>query len=277
MSTAEVAPGADEAAATPVDPSGRGVLGTVRVEQIMGTAISLDLRDPAVPPAAVDAAFQHLRDIDARFSTYRADSEISRLAGGELSVEECSSDVRDVLDRCEAIRVMSHGSFDIRAHRADGGLDPSGFVKGWAAEAANDILHAAGARSYCLNAGGDVIARGEREPGQPWRIGIRHPELPDQLATVLEARNLAVATSGAYERANHIVEPSTKRAPDGLLSVTVVGPRLSEADAYATAAFAMGPRGLAWIASLPGYGGCMITTERRLIWTPEFERYKVAF
>ena len=276
MSTAEVAPGANGAATTAVDPSASGVQGTMRVEHIMGTAISVDLRDPAVPPAAVDAAFEHLRDIDARFSTYRADSEISRLARGERSVAACSPDVREVLDRCEAIRVMSHGSFDIRAHRADGGLDPSGFVKGWAAEAASDILAAAGARNYCLNAGGDVIARGEREPGQPWRIGIRHPELPDRIATVLEARNLAVATSGAYERGSHIVDPSTKRAPDGLLSITVVGAHLSEADAYATAAFAMGRRGLAWIASLPDYAGCMITTERRLVWTPEFERYKVA-
>jgi thiamine biosynthesis lipoprotein len=95
------------------------------------------------------------------------------------------------------------------------------------------------------------------------------------VATVLEARELAVATSGSYERGEHIIDPRTGRAPDGVLSVTVVGPRLSDADAYATAAFAMGTPGLSWIASLPGYAGCMITTERRLAWTPEFARYKV--
>ncbi|HEX3427482.1 MAG TPA: FAD:protein FMN transferase [Candidatus Limnocylindrales bacterium] len=248
---------------------------SVRVEQIMGTAISLDLRDRGVPDEAIEAAFERLREIDARFSTYRPDSEISRLNREELTVEQCSAEVREVLDRCEAIRALSRGSFDIRGHRADGALDPSGYVKGWAADAAAAILDAAGAGNYCLNAGGDVIARGEREAGRPWRIGIRHPERPDRLATVLESRDLAVATSGGYERGAHIVDPPTGRAPEGLLSVTVVGRHLAEADAYATAAYAMGRRGLAWIASLPGYAGCMITTERRLVWTEGFDRYKV--
>ena len=274
MSMADATSGAPEAVATSFGTSGRR--GQTRVEQVMGTAISLDLRDPVVPEAAVDAAFDHLRDIDARFSTYRPDSEISRLGRGELSPDECSADVRDVLARCDSLRTLTRGYFDIRAHRADGLLDPSGFVKGWAAEAAAGILDAAGARNYCLNAGGDVIARGEPEPGRPWRIGIRHPELPDRLATVLEARDLAVATSGGYERGDHIADPHIQRPPDGLLSITVVGAKLSEADAYATAAYAMGRTGLAWIATLPGYAGCMITAERRLVWTPEFGRYKEA-
>ena len=246
----------------------------IRVEQIMGTAISLDLRDQSIAPAAVDAAFDHLRDIDVRFSTWKTESEISRLGRGELSAEKCSPDVRVVLEQCERLRALTHGFFDIRGHRPDGRLDPSGFVKGWAAESAAGILAAAGARNFCLNAGGDVIARGESEPGRPWRIGVRHPELPDRLATVIEARDMAVATSGGYERRDHIIDPHTGRPPAGLLSVTVVGPDMSEADAYATAAFAMGPGGLTWLDSLGGYAGCMITAERRLVWTPGFARFK---
>jgi thiamine biosynthesis lipoprotein len=249
---------------------------TVRVEQIMGTAISLDLRSPAIASADIEAAFDHLRDIDARFSTYRADSEISRLGWGELSAADCSPDIREVLERCEELRGLSGGYFDVRAHRADGRLDPSGFVKGWAVEAAALILESAGARNFCLNAGGDVIIRGEPEPGLAWRIGIRHPELADRVAAVLEARDLAVATSGGYERGEHIADPHTGRAPEGLMSVTVVGPSLAEADAYATAAFAMGEAGLAWISTLPGYAACMITAQRRLVWTEEFARYKAA-
>jgi FAD:protein FMN transferase len=245
-----------------------------RIEHLMGTVISLDLRAPGVSPAAIDAAFEHLRDIDARFSTYRPDSEICRLGRGELSPKACSPDVRKVLERCESFRVLSHGYFDIRAHRTDGALDPSGFVKGWAVEAAAAILDAAEARNYCLNAGGDVIARGESSAGRPWRIGIRHPERVDRLATVLEVRDLAVATSGAYERGSHITDPHTKAAPDGVLSVTVVGASLAAADAYATAAYAMGSEGLAWIATLPGYAGCAITADRRLVWTEGFGRYK---
>jgi thiamine biosynthesis lipoprotein len=242
----------------------------------MGTAIGLDLRSPKVSSTAIEAAFDHLRDIDARFSTYRPDSEISRLGWGQLSAADCSPDVSEVLARCEEVRTLSRGYFDIRAHRADGRLDPSGFVKGWAVENAARILDAAGARNYCLNAGGDVITRGEPEPGAPWRIGIRHPELPDRLATVVEARDLAVATSGGYERGDHIADPHTGGSPDELLSVTVVGPSLAEADAYATAAFAMGRAGLAWIATLPGYAACVITAERRLVWTEGFARFKTA-
>ncbi len=240
----------------------------------MGTAIGLDLRDPDVSTEAVDAAFDHLRDVDARFSTFRPDSEISRLGRGELPLDACSPDVRAVLERCEAVRLLSRGFFDVRAHRPDGGLDPSGFVKGWAVDGAAAILDAAGARNYCFNAGGDVIARGEPEPGRPWRIGIRHPERADRFATVVEARDLAVATSGAYERGDHISDPHTGRAPRDVLSVSVVGPNLADADAYATAAFAMGPSGIAWIAGLGEYSGCMITAERRLVWTPGFARVK---
>jgi thiamine biosynthesis lipoprotein len=242
----------------------------------MGTAISLDLRSPKVPSTAIEAAFDHLRDIDARFSTYRPDSEISRLGWGELSAADCSPDVGEVLARCEELRALSRGYFDVRAHRADGRLDPSGFVKGWAVENAARILDAAGARNYCLNAGGDVITRGEPEPGMPWRIGIRHPALPDRLATVVEARDLAVATSGGYERGDHIADPHTGTSPDELLSVTVVGPSLAKADAYATAAFAMGRASLAWIATLSDYAACVITAERRLVWTEGFARFKTA-
>ncbi len=160
---------------------------------------------------------------------------------------------------------------------ASGGARCRGFVKGWAAEAAAGILDAADARNYCLNAGGDVITRGEPEAGRAWRVGIRHPDLADKLATVLETRDLAVATSGAYERGAHIIDPHTGHKPDGVLSFTVVGPKLSAADAYATAAYAMGRNGINWIAGLAGYAGCMITAERRRVWTPEFARYAATF
>jgi thiamine biosynthesis lipoprotein len=250
------------------------VSGRNRVEQIMGTAISLDLRGTAISPAAVDAVFGHLRDADARFSPFIEASEISRLGRGEIALEDCSLDVQEVLRRCEELRVLSDGFFDIRGHRAGGLIDPSGYVKGWAVEAAAGLLDAAGATSYCLNAGGDVIARGEPEPGRKWRIGIRHPELADRFAAVVEVRDLAVATSAAYERPGHVVDPHRRRPPEGILSITVVGPSLATADAYATAAFAMGTGGLAWLEDRPGYEGLAIGADRRVTWTPGFERYR---
>jgi FAD:protein FMN transferase len=246
-----------------------------RVEQIMGTAIGLDLRD-SIDPAVVEAAFELLRDIDARFSTYRPDSEISRLGRGELTEAECSADVLDVLAMCEEVRVQTGGAFDIRAGRGSAGPDPSGLVKGWALERAAQRLDAGGARNFSLNGGGDIVARG-LAGGRPWRIGIRHPDLADRVAAVIAVSDLAVATSGLYERGGHIVDPRTGRAPHGLRSVTVVGPSLTFADAYATAAFVMGLDGLRWIATLPGYGACGITTDDRLVSTPLFDKVRAPF
>jgi thiamine biosynthesis lipoprotein len=251
-----------------------GDAGRIRVERIMGTAISLDLRGPAIAPTAVDAAFDHLRDVDARFSPYIEDSEISRLGRAEIAVEDCSDDVREVLERCAGLCLLSNGFFDIGRHRPDGRLDPSGYVKGWAVETAAAILDAAGATSYCLNAGGDVIARGEPEAGRSWRVGVRHPMVADRVAAVVEARDVAVATSADYERPGHIVDPHRGRPPEGILSFTVIGASLATADAYATAAFAMGTSGLGWLADRPGYEGLAITDDQRVTWTPGFERYR---
>jgi FAD:protein FMN transferase len=227
--------------------------GRLRVEQIMGTAIGIDLRDAVVPESAVDEAFSSLRRADARFSTFKPESEVSRLGRGELTLDACSLELRRVMALADQLRSDSGGHFDVHGHRADGGLDPSGVVKGWAVEEAAWILDAAGARNYAINAGGDVLVRGEPAPGEPWRIGIRHPLRADAVAHVVELRDGAVATSGAYERGAHITDPLTASAPHDWLSITVVGPSLTMADAYATAAFAMGTDGLAWVSTHPGY------------------------
>jgi FAD:protein FMN transferase len=250
--------------------------GLRRVEQIMGTAIVIDIRDASVLPATLHHAFEYLRCADARFSTYKADSEVSDLILGRLDEKAYSPELREVLALCEEVRRTTGGYFDIRAHRPDKRPDPTGLVKGWSLENAGRILEAAGARNYCLNGGGDIVTRGEAAPGKAWRVGIRHPVIADKLATVLAVRDGAVATSGAYERGDHVRDPFTGRGPTGILSVTVVGPSLTFADAYATAAFAMGPTGPAWVAGLADYEGCSITADSdgsnaRLVWTPGFE------
>jgi thiamine biosynthesis lipoprotein len=244
-----------------------------RVEHIMGTAISLDLRTASTPAPAVDAAFAHLRDIDARFSTYRPESEVSRLGEGELPEAQASAGVRHVLAVCDHLATSSDGAFDARRAGPAGGLDPSGYVKGWAVEEAAWLLDEAGARDYLLNAGGDMIARGEASPGRPWRVGIRHPDQTDRLAAVLEVRDRAVATSGTYERGDHLVDPRTGRPARGLRSMTVVGPRLGFVDAYATAAFVMGLSGLGWVASHPDHEALAITDDDRVVWTDGLGRY----
>jgi thiamine biosynthesis lipoprotein len=242
----------------------------VRVEHVMGTAVSLDLRAPWVEELAVEAFFDWLRSVDSRFSTYRPDSLVSRLRRGEISVDETDDDFREVLTMCAAVKRDSGGAFDIWRWSQEG-VDPSGLVKGWSIDRGARILADAGARNFCINAGGDVLARGEAAPGRPWRIGIRHPLLSDEIAAVVVCRDLAVATSGEYERGRHIVDPRGGSGPSGLLSLTVAGASLAYADAYATAGFAMGRFGIGWMGELVGYAGLAITDRSRVLWTAAFD------
>ncbi len=230
----------------------------VRVDAVMGTVVSIDVRDPGLSTPAiavgVDAAIAWLHAVDARFSPYRETSEICRLDRGELAFDDCHPDVRHVLRACDDLRRATDGAFDARGHRPDGGFDPSGYVKGWAVDEAADVLVAAGARSFAINAGGDVLVRGEPSMGRPWRVGVRSPDEPGRVAAVLAVRDAAIATSGLYERGPHIRDPRSGATPRSFASITVMGPRLAIADAVATAAFAMGQSGPGWVAGQAGLG-----------------------
>jgi FAD:protein FMN transferase len=244
--------------------------GVRRVEQAMGIPIVVDVRDDDVDPEALERMFAWLRWVDATFSTYSDDSELSRLNRGELGLDDVGPAVRWVLERCEELREQTRGYFDIRA-ASPTGLDPSGYVKGWSIDHAADILHAAGIHNFAVNAGGDLSLSGRAVPELAWRVGIQHPLQRDKIAAVVEANELAIATSGAYERGEHIVDPHSGRAPGGILSVTVVGPELGTADAYATAAFAMGgERAAHWTARLRGYEALTIMADERVLRTPGF-------
>jgi thiamine biosynthesis lipoprotein len=241
-----------------------------RVLYVMGTVVTLDVR--GTPDGVlVDDVFAQvsawLADVDARFSTYRSDSEINRIQRGQLRAEVASKDVRWVLDRCERLRRETGGAFDARA---TGRLDPSALVKGWAVQRGADMLQAAGLRDFCLGAGGDLVVRGGALPEPAWRVGIQHPEDRRAVAAVLEVRDLAVATSGAYQRGQHVLDPRTGRPPEGVRSVTVVGQDLGLADAYATAAFAMGRHGAEWTLGLDGYEAMTIADEDVVLCTAGF-------
>jgi thiamine biosynthesis lipoprotein len=238
--------------------------GLRRVEMIMGTAITIDARSADLPEsmlgAHIEAAFAWFREVDARFSTYKPDSEVSRLRSGQLRIDAASTDTRQILDRCEELRAATNGYFDAYA---GGVLDPSGLVKGWSVQEASDRLRAAGIDDHFVNAGGDIRVRGTGPDDQPWRIGIAHPWERPKLAWVVEATDLAIATSGTYERGLHVLDPFTGTPVDALASVTVTGSDLGIADAYATAAMAMGLRGLDWLAALDGYESAAITRDRQ--------------
>ena len=217
-----------------------------RVEELMGTVVSVAVRraDPLAAAAGLDAAFGVLRAADARFSPFDPDSELSRLDRGELAPDDLSPDMREVLAIAERARVDSGGVFDVRT--PEGRLDANGVVKGWAAQRAADRLVAAGLRDFCLNAGGDVVARGEPEPGRPWRVAVRAPQDPESVLVVLDVRDGAVATSGTYERGAHVWDGRSGSRDIPLVAAAVVAADLTTADVLATAVLAMGADGAQW-------------------------------
>ena len=260
-------------------PAGR----TLRVEQIWGTAVGIDVRD-VIHEQWLDEVFEWFQHVDDVFSTWRDDTEIQRLGRGEIRRADASADLQTVLALCDRVTEESRGAFDIRfaadsrVATRDGfaPLDPSGLVKGWALDHAAAMLQEHDLSNFSINAGGDVITRGHPAAGEPWRIGIQHPWERMSVAAVVGGADLAIATSGRYERGEHIIDPRTGTHPHGLMSVTVVGEELALADGYATAAVVMGTDGMQWLADLDGIEAMGITDDRTVVTTAGFDRYRVA-
>lgn len=221
----------------------------------MGTVFSIDIRDEGTWTAAIDAVVAWLHSVDAVFSTYQPDSDISRIGRAELRIVDAHPDVAAVLDLCEQLEDETGGFFSARYGDH---LDPTGLVKGWAIEAASRLLRTYGSRNHSVNGGGDIQLAGEAAPGSAWRVGISDPADRTRLLTVVTGRDLAVATSGTSERGPHIVDPHTGEPASSLSSITVVGRHLARADAYATAAFASGAGALAWLERMPGHEALVV-------------------
>ena len=239
---------------------------------IMGLPISIHLRnvaDEQAAEAAARSAFADLRSADQIFSPYRDDSILSAFRRGELTLDEAPVEFRRVLRLAERARRLTDGAFDVAA---GGILDPSGLVKGWAAERAARRLPG----DHYLNAGGDIALRSDT---RPWRIGIEHPAEPTALLAVLSISNGAVATSGTAHRGSHIVDPASGHPASGLRQATVVGPALGAADMWATAVVARGTRvldrGDPLLATLVGrgYDALLVGDDGRCFTTAGFARH----
>jgi thiamine biosynthesis lipoprotein len=256
------------------------VTGYHHVEHVMGMAVSIDVRDDADGDdghGSLAEVVGWLHHVDQTFSTYIDDSPISRLGRGELVLADVDPEIRDILLLCEALRADTDGAFDAFAVPAPNGttLDPSGVVKGWSVERAAGLLERRGHTNFTINAGGDIAVRGTAADGTPWQVGIRHPDEQDRLAAVLEVTGpLGIATSATYERGAHIIDPHTNQPTTELASVTIVGPDLTYADAYATAVFVMGVEGLEWLAKHPDYDGYAITHDATAFSTPGFGKWR---
>jgi thiamine biosynthesis lipoprotein len=258
----------------PLSPRGRH-----HVEFVMGMAVSIDIRDD-VASDAIDDVVRWLHHVDTTFSTDKSDSPISCLGTGKALLEDMTPEIVEVLALCEELHDDTRGAFDAFAVPAPNGshLDPSGVVKGWSIERAARLLEHHGAANFCINAGGDIAIRGHAQPNEPWRIGIRHPDRPDQSAAVIAgAHRLAIATSATYERGAHIIDPATGQPTGDLASVTIIGADLTYADAYATAVFVMGLDGLNWLTRYhPDYAAFLITRQDTALSTSNFADHRIS-
>jgi FAD:protein FMN transferase len=223
-----------------------------RVDHIMGMPITVDIPN-CNRDGVFDDVFDRLKQIDDKFSTYKPESEVSRYAAGKVAEGQLSDELKEVILACKDAEAKTGGYFSAWAA---GVFDPSGYVKGWAIAEAGKVIEAQRHKTYCLSAAGDILVRSDGE--KSWEIGIQNPSEPAEILNKLSISNGAVATSGNYERGEHIYNPKNNKPANDLLSVSVRGPEIIWADVLATALFAMGEKARDFIKTQPGYGALII-------------------
>jgi thiamine biosynthesis lipoprotein len=239
-----------------------GEKSTRRVELIMGMPVAIEIKDPLIVSMEIDNVFDYFRKVDSDFSPFIETSEVSKLNRGE----EVSLEMREMLSLANELRKITDGYFNIK--RPDGKIDPSGLVKGLAIANASQMLKDYGYKHFYIDAGGDADIIGE------FRWGIRNPFNTKEIVKVLKLADCGIATSGTYERGKHIYNPLNKSfdIPE-IVSLTVIGPNVYEADKFSTPAFAMGKNGINFIEKRKGLEGYMIDSEGIATMTSGFSKY----
>ena len=223
---------------------------------LMGMPITIEIVDRA-PARLMEDVFDYFAAVDARFSIFKPESEISALNSGRIAASDISPEMQEVLALAERTKRETDGYFEIR--RADGLLDPCGIVKGWAIRNAADLVRDAGVRNFFVDAGGDIQCGGRNPEGEDWSVGIRNPFNEREIIKAVTPKGRGIATSGTYVRGQHIYNPREPGRPiDEIVSLTVIGLDVLEADRFSTAAFAMGKAGIHFIENLPGFEGYVV-------------------
>lgn len=241
-------------------------------EEVWGTVVSFHIPDQEVAESIVkeflDTAIAFVHEIDNQFSTYKESSEISRLRSGDLAIESASERVQLIWRKCQEARELTEGAFDPFQERL-GGFDPSGYVKGWAADQIAVMAAEREITRLHINAGGDLTLRGGMDESKPWMIGIQHPKRAGSIAAVIPIRDGAVASSGTYERGAHIYDSTTGAIAIGALAATVYGPDGGLADALATALMVAGREGAPWFLKpqLAEYGCWVVNRHEETTWS----------
>jgi thiamine biosynthesis lipoprotein len=259
-------------AASRPGPSQAAVRALHHREDVMGTVVTIDIytadgRANAQVSGQLSRACELLHQADALFSTWHPDSPISRLRRGEMDLKQAPAEIAEVLDRCEIARELTGGWFDPWA--MPGGIDPTGYVKGWAAQRALAAFSASSICGAIVNAAGDIASYGGMGGGTPFRIGIADPFASTSLAAVISLTG-AIATSGTHERGEHLIDPHTGQPAARVASASVTGPDLGLADALATATAVAGESGLGLAEALDGYEALIIRRDGTRSWTAHF-------
>lgn len=240
---------------------------------MMGMTITVEVADEPVQENDLVKIFDYFDLVDKQFSVYRTDSEISKINRGEILEKDSSPEMKEVFALSEQTKKETNGYFDIK--KPNGLIDPSGLVKGWAIYKAAQILWADGFKNFFVDAGGDIQTSGVNGKGEPWTVGIRSPFNPEtEIVKVLQLNGKGVATSGNYIRGNHVYNPLNKdEVLNDIISITVIGLNVYEADRFATAVFAMGKEGINFIENLAGFEGYAIDAKGIATMTTGFNNY----
>ncbi|MFA5931938.1 MAG: FAD:protein FMN transferase [Candidatus Paceibacterota bacterium] len=256
-----------------------------QVQIIMGTPVMIEINDEEAKEELFQEVFDYFKYVDQKFSTYKEDSEITKInkkikklarnaSHNDAGGEEMSSDMELVFKLSEETKNLTNGYFDIVT--PEGNYDTSGLVKGWSIYNASKILEKNGVKNFTVEAGGDIQVSGKNKDGEAWCIGIQNPfnKKREVVKKVYLDDNNGIATSGNYVRGAHIYNPKDKNDKlDDIVSLSVIGPNVFEADRYATAAYAMGKDGIFFIEELPGYEGYSIDKNGIATMTTGFDKY----
>ncbi|HEX8923301.1 MAG TPA: FAD:protein FMN transferase [Patescibacteria group bacterium] len=238
---------------------------------LMGMPVTVIVNDNQATAKDINDIYDYFNYVDRKFSTYKEDSEISKINRDELKAEQYSDDMKEILKMADITRKETNGYFDIRHN---GKLDPSGIVKGWAILEAAKLLELKGFKNFYVDAGGDIQVKGKNSKGKKWTIGIRNPFSREEVVKVLEIETEGVATSGTYIRGQHVYNPYEPfKTIDDIVSLTVIGPNIFDADRIATAAFAMKKEGIYFLENLKGYEGYLIDSKGIATMTSGFNNY----
>lgn len=236
----------------------------------MTMPVTIEIVDEHIKEKVIQQVLDYFEQVDNQFSTFKEHSEISRINKGELQPSQYSLEMRQVLALCAQTHKETDGYFDFECN---GKLDPLGIVKGYAITKACDMLKKKGYKNFSVEIAGDIQVCGLNKHEKLWRIGIKNPFNISEIVKVIQLSNKGVATSGTYAKGEHIYNPVENIPAAEIAAITVIGPNCYEADRFATAAFAMGQRGIAFLERLNGFEGYMITTDKQAVMTSGFENY----